>query len=70
MYLQFAGKEYAEKEILQMVKNVWTKELRNKVGDMKEVQIYLKPEEGNRFKPCDIGAFRPFSPLYADVDEL
>lgn len=45
MYLQFAGKEYAEKEILQMVKNVWTKELRNKVGDMKEVQIYLKPEE-------------------------
>ncbi len=45
MFLQFAGKEYTEKEILQMVKNVWTKELKNKVGDMKEVQIYLKPEE-------------------------
>ena len=45
MFLQFAGKEYTEKEIFQKVKDVWTKELKNKVGDMKSVQIYLKPEE-------------------------
>lgn len=45
LFLQFAGKEYTEKEILQKVKDVWTKVLKNKVGDMKSVKIYLKPEE-------------------------
>ena len=45
MFLQFSGKEYTEKEIFQKVKEVWTKVLKNKVGDMKDVKIYLKPEE-------------------------
>ncbi|WP_251390304.1 DUF6465 family protein [Mediterraneibacter agrestimuris] len=45
MFLQFDGKEYTESEIFQKVKEVWTKVLKNKVGDMKTVQIYLKPEE-------------------------
>ena len=45
LFLQFSGKEYSEKEVLQKVKEVWTKELKNKVGDMKDVKIYLKPEE-------------------------
>ena len=44
-FLQFSGREYTEKEVFQKVKDVWTKELKNKVGDMKNVQIYLKPEE-------------------------
>ena len=44
-FLQFGGKELSDKELLQEVKNVWTKELKNKVGDMKSVQIYVKPEE-------------------------
>lgn len=43
--LQFAGKEVTEKDLLKQVKEVWTKELKNKVGDMKTVQIYVKPEE-------------------------
>lgn len=45
MFLQFAGKEYTEKEILQKVKEIWTKNLKKKVGEMKDVKIYLKPEE-------------------------
>ena len=45
IFLQFAGKEYTEKEIFQKVKEIWTKVLKNKVGDMKDVKIYLKPEE-------------------------
>ena len=44
-FLQFGGKEFTDKDIYQEVKNVWTKELKNKVGDMKSVQIYVKPEE-------------------------
>ena len=43
--LQFAGKEVTEKDLLKQVKEVWTKELKNKVGDMKSVKIYVKPEE-------------------------
>ena len=43
--LQFGEKEYTDKEILKMVKAVWTKEMKRKVGEMKKVQIYLKPEE-------------------------
>ena len=44
-FLQCGGKEFTDKDIYQEVKNVWTKELKNKVGDMKSVQIYIKPEE-------------------------
>ena len=45
LFLQFAGKEYTEKDIFQKVKDVWTKQMKNKVGDLKDVQIYIKPEE-------------------------
>ena len=45
IFLQFAGKEFSEKELLQKVKEYWTKTLKNKVGDMKDVKLYVKPEE-------------------------
>lgn len=45
MYLQFAGKEYSEKELMKKVKEVWTKDLKHKVGELKDVKLYLKPEE-------------------------
>ena len=43
--LQFAGKELDTASIMKQVKSYWTKELKNKVGDMKSVTLYLKPEE-------------------------
>ncbi|MBO5460661.1 MAG: hypothetical protein J5983_02540 [Ruminococcus sp.] len=43
--LQFGEKEYTDKEILKMVKAVWTKEMKRKVGEMKKLQVYMKPEE-------------------------
>lgn len=45
LFLQFGEKEYTDKEILKLVKTVWTKEMKRKVGEMKKVQIYVKPEE-------------------------
>ena len=45
MFLQFDGKEFTEKDIFAKVKEVWTKGFKNKVGDLKDVKIYLKPEE-------------------------
>ena len=45
MFLQFAGKEYSQEEIIQKVKDIWTYGLGKNVDDIKDVQLYLKPEE-------------------------
>lgn len=45
IYLQFAGREVTDKELLEKVKEIWTKDLGNKVKDMIDVKIYVKPEE-------------------------
>ena len=47
--LQFAGKELKTEDILKQVKAYWTKQLKNKVGDMKSVTLYLKPEESKAY---------------------
>ncbi len=45
LYLQYAGKEISEDDLIRQVKAIWTKELKNKVGDIRSIQLYLKPEE-------------------------
>ena len=42
--VQFAGKEVAEKDLIAAVKKAYTK-TGNKVGDIKTIEIYVKPEE-------------------------
>ena len=42
--VQFAGKEVTEKELIAAVKKAYTKK-GNKVGDIKTIEIYEKPEE-------------------------
>ena len=44
VYIQFGGREVLEQEVLDKVKKAWT-DLGNKVGDMADVKIYIKPEE-------------------------
>ena len=41
--VQFAGKEVAEKDLIAAVKKAYTKK-GNKVGDIKTIEIYVKPE--------------------------
>ena len=41
---QFAGKEVTEKDLIAAVKKAYTKK-GNKVGDIKTIEIYVKPEE-------------------------
>ncbi len=43
--LQFDGKEIKTADLMKQVKTIWTKELKKKVGDMKSVSLYVKPEE-------------------------
>lgn len=49
IYLQYLGKEIDKDDLMKKVKEVWTKELKNKVGDMKSVTLYLKPEENRAY---------------------
>ncbi len=45
VYLQYGGREISKDELIRQVKAIWTKELKNKVGDIASIQLYLKPEE-------------------------
>ena len=45
VYLQYLGKEINKDDLVNQVKDIWTKELKNKAGDLKSVTLYLKPEE-------------------------
>ncbi len=44
-YIQYGKNECTEAEVIEKVKNVWTKQLNKKLEDMNEVKIYIKPEE-------------------------
>lgn len=45
IYLQYLGKEIDKDELVQRVKDIWTKDLEQKAADLKDVTLYLKPEE-------------------------
>lgn len=45
VYLQYLGKEIDKEDLMKQVKEIWTKEHKRKVSDMKSVALYLKPEE-------------------------
>lgn len=44
--IQYMGKEVSTDDLMKKVKEYWTKELKNKAGDLKSVTLYVKPEEG------------------------
>ena len=45
VYIQFAGAEYNLDEIRANVKKAWMDETGKKESDIKDIQIYVKPEE-------------------------
>lgn len=45
VFIQFAGSEYSLEDIRAKVKKAWTAETGKKESDIKDVQIYVKPEE-------------------------
>ena len=44
--IQYLGKEISEKEIIAQVKKDWTAQ-KNKIGDIKTIELYVKPEENS-----------------------
>lgn len=45
LHVQFAGKSYAEEDLIKMAKDVWKYDLKQKAGDLVSVELYVKPEE-------------------------
>ncbi|MBQ9989874.1 MAG: hypothetical protein IJP31_02875 [Lachnospiraceae bacterium] len=43
--VQFEGKSYSQEELMKIAKDVWKFDLKKKVGDLKSVELYVKPEE-------------------------
>lgn len=47
LYVQYFGKEVAEKDMIAAAKKAWTKETGKKVADIKSIALYVKPEEAS-----------------------
>ncbi len=45
VYLQYLGKEISQADLMKQVKEIWTKQMKNKAADLKSIALYLKPEE-------------------------
>lgn len=43
--IQFSGKSYSEEELVKMAKDVWKFDLKQKLSDLVNVELYVKPEE-------------------------
>ncbi len=46
LYVQFSGKSISQEDLLKTAKDVWKFDLKQKVGDLASVELYVKPEEG------------------------
>ena len=49
IYVQYMGDEITTDEIMKKIKEYWTKELKKKVSEMKNVTVYVKQEEGKAY---------------------
>ena len=45
IHVQFSGKTYTTEDLVKIAKDVWKYDLKKKVGDFKNVELYVKPEE-------------------------
>ncbi len=43
--IQFSGKDIETEALVETVKNIWKKDMKKKVGDLKDIKVYVKPEE-------------------------
>ena len=45
LHIQYAGRAYAQDDLIKIAKDVWKYDLKRKVGELKSVDLYVKPEE-------------------------
>nr|WP_294680033.1 DUF6465 family protein [uncultured Blautia sp.] len=49
VYVQFLGKEIHTAEIAEKIKKLWTDEMGKKAADLKDLKIYIKPEDNGAY---------------------
>ena len=49
VYVQFWGKEVYAKDIVESVKKIWTDEMGKKESELKELKVYIKPEDNGAY---------------------
>ncbi len=45
LHIQFGGKSYGQEDLMKIAKDVWKYDLKQKVGDLVSIELYVKPEE-------------------------
>ncbi len=45
VYIQWWGKEVYAKDVVESVKKIWTDEMGKKAEDLKDLKVYIKPED-------------------------
>jgi len=45
LHVQYGGKSYTQDDLKKIAADVWKYDLKQKVGDLKSVELYVKPEE-------------------------
>lgn len=43
--VQFGGKSYSQEDLIKIARDVWKYDLKQKVGSLESVELYVKPEE-------------------------
>lgn len=45
LQVQYAGKAYGQEDLEKRAREIWKGELKQKAGDLKSIELYVKPEE-------------------------
>lgn len=45
VFVQYWGKEISAAEVVETVKNLWVSEMGKSLEDLKDIQVYIKPED-------------------------
>ena len=45
VYVQYWGKEIHTSEVADRIKKIWTEDMGNKASELKDLKIYIKPED-------------------------
>lgn len=45
LHIQYAGRSYAQEDLVKIAKDVWKYDLKRKAGELETIELYVKPEE-------------------------